>query len=128
MIVDTSVIIAIFFHEDGYKELVHKLEQVEEAGIGAPTVVECGIVLSAKMGHDSRGALSRFLNETKIVTIPFTETHMSIAIGAWLKYGKGRHPANLNFADCLTYAVAKVANLPLLFIGKDFALTDLIAA
>jgi len=128
MIVDTSAIIAIFFQETGYQELLQKLFLVQETGIGAPTLVECGIVLSARMGRDARGLLSRFLEETKIVTIPFIDSHVSVAVGGWIKYGKGRHPASLNFGDCLTYAVAKVANMPLLYVGDDFEKTDLIRA
>lgn len=128
MIVDSSSIIAIFFQEKGYKELLRKINDVHFSGIGSPTLVETGIVLSAKLDQDQRGKLYRFLAETNIETIPFTDTHMNAAIGAWLKYGKGQHPAQLNFGDCLTYAVAKVANSPLLFVGTDFTQTDIIAA
>ncbi len=128
MIVDSSPIIAIFLKEEGYIELLRKIYETQEPGIGAPTLVETGIVLSAKLGRDQRGALYRFLVESNIVSIPFTEAHMNVAIGSWLKFGKSRHPAKLNFGDCLTYAVAKVANLPLLFVGKDFEHTDLVAA
>lgn len=125
MIVDSSAIIAIFFQEPGHENLVDKLAQSSEVGIGAPTLVECGIVLSARLNQDARGLLARFLRETNIVAIPFTEEHFGAAISAWQRYGKGRHPAGLNFGDCLAYAVAKLANMPLLFIGDDFSQTDL---
>ena len=128
MIVDTSAIIAILFQEPGYETLENKLYEVEEAGIGAPTLVECGIVLSARSGKDARGILSRFLEEFNIITIHFTDAHFGIAIGAWQKYGKGRHSAALNFGDCLTYAIAQLANMPLLYKGDDFSQTDLISA
>ncbi len=128
MIVDTSAIIAILFQEPGYEILKDKLDAVEEAGIGAPTLVECGIVLSARTGGNARGILARFLEETNIVTISFTDAHFGIAVGAWQKYGKGRHPASLNFGDCLTYAVAQLANMPLLYKGADFSQTDLLSA
>jgi len=125
MIVDTSAIMAIFFQEPGFQEITRKLIQVNEAGIGAPTLVECGIVLSARMGKDSRGMLSRFLEEVDLTVIPFSDTHYRLAVGAWLKYGKGRRAAGLNLGDCLTYACAKLANMPLLCIGNDFTQTDL---
>ena len=128
MIVDTSAITAIFFQEDGFEELLQKIDLVQQSGIGTPTLVECGIVLSARMERDARGSLTRFLEETRIATLPFTDSHLNIAIGGWIKYGKGRHPASLNFGDCLTYAVAKVANMPLLYVGEDFKKTDLEAA
>jgi ribonuclease VapC len=125
MIVDSSAIVAIFFQEPGYETLINKLAETGRVGIGAPTLVECGIVLSARLNQDARGLLERFLREANIITIPFTEEHFATAIGAWRKYGKGRHSAALNFGDCLTYAVAKLANMPLLFVGDDFPQTDL---
>lgn len=128
MIVDSSAIVAIFFQEPEYKTLISKLSETSRVGIGAPTLVECSIVLSARLNQDARGLLERFLKEANIVTIPFTDEHFGVAIGAWRKYGKGRHPAALNFGDCLTYAVAKLANMPLLVIGDDFPQTDLLLA
>ncbi|MBN1314007.1 MAG: type II toxin-antitoxin system VapC family toxin [Anaerolineales bacterium] len=125
MILDSSAIIAIFFQEPGYEALIKKIANAEQVGIGAPTCVECGIVLSARMGSDARGQLARFLAEAKVVVIPFTDSHYAISAGAWLKYGKGRHPAGLNFGDCLSYAISKVAGMPLLCVGNDFVQTDL---
>ncbi len=125
MIVDSSAIAAIFFQEPGFEQLLDKLANASEVGIGTPTLVETGIVLTARLGHDARGLLARFLEETDMVVIPFTEVHFGVAIGAWIKYGKGRHPAKLNYGDCLTYAVAKLAGMPLLFVGDDFPRTDL---
>lgn len=128
MIVDSSAIIAIFFKEPGYEALTKKLAETAEVGIGAPTLVECGLVLSARLGQDARGLLARFLEETGMVVIPFADAHFGTAVGAWLKFGKGRHPAALNFGDCLAYAVAKQAAMPLLYVGEDFPQTDIPAA
>ncbi|MCZ7674332.1 MAG: type II toxin-antitoxin system VapB family antitoxin [Chloroflexi bacterium] len=128
MIVDTSAIIAILFQEPGYEILKDKLDAVEEAGIGAPTLVECGIVLSARTGEMLVVYWLVFWKKLNIVTISFTDAHFGIAVGAWQKYGKGRHPASLNFGDCLTYAVAQLANMPLLYKGADFSQTDLLSA
>ena len=72
-----------------------------------------------------RGLLSRFLMEGPVETIAFTEAHFGIAIGAWLRFGRGCHPAALNFGDCLTYATARLADQPLLCMGEDFPRTDL---
>ena len=128
MILDSSAVVAIFLQEPGYETLFAKLASAEVAGIGAPTLVECGIVLSARMNVDARGLLSRFLEEANVRVVPFTDAHFGVALGAWLKYGKGRHPAALNFGDCLAYAVAKLADMPLLYIGDDFPQTDLLLA
>jgi uncharacterized protein with PIN domain len=67
----------------------------------------------------------RFLMEGSIATVPFGDAHFAAAINAWLRYGKGRHAAVLNFGDCLSYATARPAGEPLLCIGNDFAETDL---
>ena len=128
MILDSSVIVAIFFKEPGHKILMEKIADATEVGIGVPTLVECGIVLSARLNQDARGLLGRFLRDANIITISFDEEHFGTAVGAWLKFGKGRHPAGLNFGDCLSYAVARLANMPLLFVGDDFALTDIVPA
>lgn len=125
MILDSSAIVAIFLREPGYEALLQKLEVADQAGLGSPTLVECAIVLTVRLGRDSRGMLARFLEETQITVVPFTDRHYGTAVGAWIKYGKGRHPAALNFGDCLAYAVAKQAGMPLLCVGDDFSQTDL---
>lgn len=125
MIVDTSAIMAIIFQEPGHEGLARKLARPGQVGIGAPTLVECGIVLGARLGRDARGMLARFIEEANITVIPFSEVHYGTAVGAWIKYGKGRHAAGLNFGDCLAYAVARIADLPLLCAGDDFPQTDI---
>ena len=125
MILDSSAIAAIFLQEPGYEALLQKLETAGQVGLGAPTLVECAIVLTARFGSDSRGMLARFLEEAQITVVPFTDRHYGTAVGAWIKYGKGRHPAALNFGDCLAYAVARQSGLPLLCVGDDFAQTDI---
>jgi ribonuclease VapC len=125
MILDSSAIVAILFQESGYEAVLDKLVTAVEVGIGAPTLVECSIVLSARLNQDARGLLARFLEEANVTIVPFTDAHYGTAAGAWLKYGKGRHPAGLNFGDCLTYAIAKLTVMPLLCVGDDFAQTDL---
>ncbi|MCP4415756.1 MAG: type II toxin-antitoxin system VapC family toxin [Chloroflexi bacterium] len=128
MIIDTSVIVAIFFQEPEFENLIEKLAAADNVGIGSPTLVECGIVLSARLNRDARSLLTRFLKETNMIVIPFTEAHYETAVSAWLKFGKGRHAAKLNFGDCMSYATAKLAGKPLLFIGDDFSQTDLTLA
>jgi ribonuclease VapC len=72
--------------------------------------------------------ISSVLRSLDAELIPFMEAHMQEAIGAWLRFGKGRHRAALNFGDCLTYAVARLSGEPLLYIGNDFIHTDLLLA
>jgi len=68
---------------------------------------------------------SSTVSEASIAVVPFGESHYSAAVDAWLRYGKRKHPAALNFGDCLSYAVARLADEPLLFVGDDFARTDI---
>lgn len=125
MIVDTSAVVAIFLKEPGWEELVRVLGRTPGAGIGTPSLVEAGIVLTARLGRDARGLLGRFVQEFGLVEVPFGESHWTTAIDAYVRFGKGRHPAALNFGDCLTYAIARLAHEPLLFIGGDFSKTDI---
>lgn len=128
MIVDSSAIIAIVLREPGWERLVEKLGAEGTCAIGAPTLVETGLVLTAKMGKKAASVLLRLLQETGIAIVPFAEEHWRVAVEAYSRFGKGRHAAGLNFGDCLTYAVARLAERPLLFVGDDFTRTDLPAA
>jgi len=74
---------------------------------------------------ENREPVRGFLNEFEIQEIPFDSLHRKESGSAFLQYGKGRHPAGLNYGDCMTYAVAKLADEPLLCVGDDFAKTDL---
>jgi ribonuclease VapC len=125
VIVDSSAVIAVIFREPGFEALVEKLAAGSPAGIGAPTLVETAIVLSSRLRRDARGLLARFVQEAGLATVPFGEAHCSTAVDAWLRFGRGRHPASLNLGDCLAYATARLSSRPLLCVGDDFARTDL---
>ncbi len=128
MILDTSVIVAIVLREPGYEELVGKLRSAGAIGIGTPNLAEAGIVLSARLGVEPQAVLDRFLRDFGVVPVVFGEQHWREAVDAYRRFGKGRHPAALNFGDCLSYAAARVADHPLLFVGDDFRHTDVEAA
>lgn len=125
MILDSSAIIAILLREPGWEALAAKLGGGAAAGVGAPTLVETCLVLTNKMGKHGRAMVSRFLHQSGATVVPFGENHWRVAVEAHTKFGKGRHAAALNFGDCLTYAIAKLAAQPLLCRGDDFAKTDL---
>lgn len=129
MIVDTSALVAIVVREHGHEWLLEALTAPEVvAGIGTPTVAELGIVLSARLDTDARGIVTGLLDQLEIAEVAFSEAHWRAAVDAFWRYGRGRHQAALNFGDCLTYAIASLANESLLFVGDDFAATDLIPA
>jgi ribonuclease VapC len=125
VIVDSSALIAITFREPGHRELITKLSGAPSAGIGTATLAETGLVLGARLRRDPRDLIVRLLDEFSIEKVPFGDGHWKEAIDAYLRFGKGRHKAQLNFGDCLTYAVARLAGEALLFTGNDFAETDL---
>jgi ribonuclease VapC len=128
MIVDSSALLAIIFREPGFEELVERLLDAESVAAGAPTLAETGIVLHARLGERSYGLLERILDEFAVQEIPFGEVHWREAVDAYRRFGRGHHPASLNFGDCLTYAAARLTGEPLLFVGDDFSQTDLDAA
>jgi len=125
VIVDSSAVVAILLEETGHGELLDALSSKSHTGIGASTLAETGIVLMARRGVPGRAALSRFIEEADLVVIPFGKHHWPVALDAFSRFGKGRHPAALNFGDCMTYAIAEIAGEPLLCVGEDFARTDL---
>ena len=125
LILDSSAILAAFLEEPGYDSILDQISSAQSVGLGSPTFVETAIVLSSKMRRDARPQLNEFLREAGAELIPLGPEHIDAAVDAFLKFGKGRHPAALNFGDCLTYAIAAVAGLPLLFTGDDFTKTDI---
>ena len=128
MILDGSALLALAFREPGYERMLEAISRSEWVGIGAPTLAETGIVLSARVGKKARPLLALLTEQLELHVMPFEAAHSRAAREAFDRYGRGRHPAALNFGDCLTYAVAKVSGLPLLFVGNDFTQTDLEAA
>jgi len=125
VIVDSSAIIAILLRGPAWEPLLDHLTAADTPGVGAPTLVETGIVLSSRLGIPGKTLLARFIQESGLRTIAFSEAHWPVAVDAYLRFGKGRHSAALNFGDCLTYAISRVAAEPLLCIGDNFAKTDL---
>ena len=125
MILDSSAIVAIVLREPGWESLAAKLGAGPVAGVGAPTLVETGLLLTNKMGKHGRAMVSRFLHQSGVTVVPFGEDHWRVAGEAHTKFGEGRHAAGLNFGDCLTYAVARLAGQPVLCLGDDFSKTDL---
>jgi len=125
MILDTSAVVAILFREPGCEVLLDKLAAASNPAIGVPTLTEAAIVVSSRIKRDARALIARFLMEGSIATVPFGEDHYGIAVEAWLRYGKGRHGAALNFGDCMSYATAKLSDQPLLCTGENFSRTDL---
>ncbi len=125
MVLDSSAIVAIHLKEPGHESLMDSLDRAEIVLIGAPTLLETAMVLTARLGQDARPLISAFLRRLNAEVVAFSAEHADAATSAFLRFGRGRHAAGLNFGDCMAYAVASVAGLPLLFTGGDFLQTDI---
>ena len=125
MVIDTSALVAIFLAEPERKVLLDLLLQAESRMISAATVLETGIVLEARRGESAGREFDLFVVRANLLVVPVDSDQTEIARSAWRKYGKGRHPAGLNFGDCFAFALAKFAGEPLLTKGTDFAATDI---
>ena len=125
MILDTSAIVAVILGQAESAVLARAMLADAPSAVGAPSLAEAAIVLQARLGPRGLADLHGFLAEFAVHAVPFGDEHWRAAEKAFARYGKGRHPAGLNFGDCLTYAVAKLSGRPLLCVGGDFAQTDL---
>jgi ribonuclease VapC len=125
LILDSSAVLAVLFAEQGNERLKQAMNESEVLAIGAPTLFETAMVATGRFGLHGRSLVSQFVEQWDVVVTPFDERHVRVATDAFLHYGKGRHPARLNLGDCMTYATARLAKMPLLFTGDDFAKTDI---
>lgn len=128
MIVDTSAIIAILREEREADVFLQALDDNRPAKVSAGSWVELGAVLSGFGIRELEPQLLRLRHVAGIQIIPVTEQQAEIGRQAYLVFGKGNHPARLNFGDCFAYALAKATGEPLLFKGDDFVHTDVTAA
>jgi ribonuclease VapC len=125
MVVDSSAILAILLVEADRDRFTTLILEAETRAISAANVLETGIVLESRRGEAAGREFDLFLNQAGFDVVPVDSEQVEIARIAWRKYGKGRHPAGLNFGDCFAYALAKVLDEPLLVKGTDFARTDI---
>jgi len=128
MVVDRSAIVAILLSEPDAAALEQSLVADEIRLVPATCVLEARMMLASRRGEHALAEIDLWLATIDARIIAVDAELVDIATQAWLAYGKGRHPAALNFADCLSYALAKRTGEPLLFKGDDFSRTDIRAA
>ncbi len=128
MILDTSAVVAVLRRELVFSSVESAMGEADALAIGAPTLFETGMVAISRFGAGGRDLVVRFLEDWEVEVMPFDARHWRVATDAFTRYGKGRHPARLNLGDCMTYATARLADKPLLFVGEDFRRTDLTPA
>ena len=128
MIVDTSAVIAILFREREAERFDEAIVESTRCRMSVVSYLEATIVVEGRSGAAAGHELNAYLSEAGIELEPVTVDQAQAACRAWRRFGKGNHPAGLNFGDCFSYALAEPTREPLLFKGQDFALTDIEAA
>jgi ribonuclease VapC len=131
MFVDTSALVAIATKEESANRLKLAIGQAPQVFTSPMVRLECSIVLADRMDMSIASAeklFDKFVRDSRIEILTVTDDVGRIAVAAYHEFGKGRHPARLNLADCFSYAMAKSLMVPLLFVGNDFSQTDIKSA
>lgn len=128
MVVDTSALLAILLGEPERERFVSLLAAARDPLISTATLLEASIVIQARTGDEGVQRLDDLLAAAAIRPVGVDAAQAYLARAAFARFGKGRHPAGLNFGDCFSYALAKTQDRPLLFTGEDFVRTDVTAA
>jgi ribonuclease VapC len=127
IVFDTSAIVAMILGESGHQSLVARMQTDGERAVSPVSIVEATMVLSRTYSKPNE-VLQEFIEKARLKLSAVDSHHAELAQHAFLEYGKGRHPARLNFGDCFSYAAAKALNAPLLYTGGDFVKTDVRSA
>lgn len=125
MVIDTSAIVAIAQNEPEAPTFEQRIADDPVRFISAATLLEAAMVLETRFGEPGGAELDLWLAKANVEIVAVEAEHADQARRAWRRYGKGRHPAGLNYGDCFSYALAKLTDEPLLFKGNDFAQTDI---
>ena len=128
MVIDTSALLAIYFNEPDSIRFETAILGDSETIVSAGTLLEAAIIVEAR--HERAGSVEfdRLLQKLAVSTVAVDAEQVEAGRHAYRRYGKGRHPANLNYGDCFAYALAVTSGQPLLFKGDDFSRTDVVAA
>jgi ribonuclease VapC len=127
MFIDASALVAILTCEPGHEKLSAQIEDARQCMTSAIAIWETAVRLTSKalVSVDEAKAIIRdFIAEARIEIVSIGRVESDLALDAFARYGKRRHPADLNMGDCFAYACAKAAQMPLLYVGNDFAQTD----
>lgn len=125
MVIDTSALAAIFFGEAERHQFLNAIASSSTKLISASTILESGIVIEGRQGDAAGREFDLFVIRAGLQIVPVDAEQIDLARSAWRKFGKGRHPAGLNFGDCFTYALARSTGEAILAKGPDFRMTDI---
>jgi ribonuclease VapC len=124
MVIDTSAVAAILFDEPDAAALEGKIADDPVRLMSAATLLEATIVIEARLGDAGGREFDLWLHRAEIEILGVDAEQADLARRAWRRFGRGRHPAGLNYGDCFSYALAATRDEPLLFKGDDFTKTD----
>jgi ribonuclease VapC len=124
-VIDASALLSVVLGEPDAEILAERLVEPGRKVVSAATLLEAAVAAERRGGLEARDRLDRLVARVGPEVVAFDESHLGWARDAYRRFGKGRHPAALNLGDCIAYATARHAVLPLLFKGDDFARTDL---
>jgi ribonuclease VapC len=127
MVLDTSAVLAVLFDEPERRAFTLCIERDPRRLMSAANVLESALVAEARRGEPAGRELDLLLHRADILLVPVDADQVELARSAWRRFGKGRHPAGLNFGDCFAYALAAASGEPLLCKGEDFPRTDIAA-
>jgi ribonuclease VapC len=127
MVLDSSAVLAVLFDESERRGLTLAIERDPRRLMSAGSLLESAIVAEARRGEPAGRELDLLLHRAEVHVVPVDAEQVELARSAWRRFGKGRHPAGLNFGDCFAYALAASSGEPLLFKGDDFRHTDIAA-
>ena len=125
MVIDTSAILAILQNEPEKDNFIAAIADDPVRLISAASYVEAGIVMDARYGAAGRHQLMLFISLAEISVKEVDEEQAQLALDAYRLFGKGNHPAALNYGDCFSYALSAAAGEPLIYKGGDFSKTDI---
>jgi ribonuclease VapC len=125
MVLDTSALLALLLDEPEAEEFRTAVEEDATRLVSAASALETALVIEARKGEPGGREFDTLVRKADVVVVPVDAEHVAEARKAYRRFGKGRHPAGLNFGDVFAYALARVAGEPLLFKGDDFAKTDI---
>ncbi|MEN3952335.1 type II toxin-antitoxin system VapC family toxin [Iodidimonas sp. SYSU 1G8] len=126
MVVDTSALVAILLNEPERAAYNASIAASAIRLISAASLLEAALVIESRKGASGQAELDRFVLRARLDVVAFDALQAEAARFGWRRFGKGRHPAALNFGDCFSYALAKCTGEPLLFKGTDFSMTDIV--
>jgi ribonuclease VapC len=127
MVLDSSAVLAVLFDEPERRAFTRSIERDPRRLMSTANFLETSLVAEARRGEPAGIELDLLVHRADVQLVPVDAEHVALARAAWRRFGRGRHPAGLNFGDCFAYALAAASGEPMLFKGQDFSHTDIAA-